>query len=405
MNSDISQTQPPQFTVSEFSSLFKKMVETSFQKIRIKGEISGLKHHSSGHMYFAIKDENAVIDGVCWRGSASKLGFKPEEGMELICTGRITTYPGRSKYQMVVEAMEVSGVGTLLKLLEERKKKLAAEGLFDPSHKKELPFLPKVIGVITSPTGAVIRDIMHRLDDRYPTHVLLWPVLVQGDGAADQIAAAIEGFNTQFIGTSTAPRPDLIIVARGGGSVEDLWCFNEENVARAVFASDIPIISAVGHETDTTLVDYVSDKRAPTPTAAAEMAVPVRLDLISYAQDLGNRTTQQITKNLENFAHKLELFAGTLKSPKQQIEDKWLRLDDWSERLKNAELNHFDRRKQLLSRLTDLLKSYSHQQTLERGFTITMDAEGRTINSSKSIKKDQQLTLHWHDGDKQVLAK
>lgn len=404
MESNFSSAQIPEFTVSEFSSLFKKMVETSFQCIRIKGEISGLKLHTSGHMYFAIKDENAVLDGVCWRGSVSKLGFRPEEGMELICTGRITTYPGRSKYQMVVESMEISGVGTLLKLLEERKKKLNAEGLFDQSHKQELPFLPRIIGVITSATGAVIRDIMHRLEDRFPSHVLLWPVLVQGEGASEQIASAIEGFNT-LSQKGQIPRPDVLIVARGGGSIEDLWCFNEENVVRAVFNSKIPIISAVGHETDTTLIDYTADRRAPTPTAAAEMAVPVRLELLGYTEELGHRSNRYMVKSLEHLTHRLTLLSGSLKSPKQLIEDKWLRLDDWSERLLNAQKNVLERKQRSFENVNALLKSYSYQRTLERGFTIIMDKEGTPIGSVKNANPNEELTIHWHDGERKVVSK
>ncbi|MEQ8194724.1 MAG: exodeoxyribonuclease VII large subunit, partial [Rhodospirillales bacterium] len=258
----------PVLSVSELSQALKREVEETFSYVRVRGEISGFKRAASGHVYLALKDENAVLDGVCWRGTAGKLAIQPEDGMEVIAIGRLTTYPARSKYQIVIDQMELAGEGALLKLLEERRKKLAAEGLFAEERKQELPYLPGIIGIVTSPTGAVIRDILHRLSDRFPRRVLLWPVLVQGKGAAEQIAAAIHGFNAFKKDDPNAPRPDLIIVARGGGSLEDLWAFNEEIVVRAAAASAIPLISAVGHETDTTLIDYASDRRAPTPTAA-----------------------------------------------------------------------------------------------------------------------------------------
>ena len=251
---DMNGDNVPVFSVTEVSGLVKSTVEGAFQRVRIRGEISGFKRAASGHLYFAMKDDDALMDGVCWRGTAARLGMQPQDGMEVIATGRITTYPGRSKYQLVVETMELAGEGALLKLLEDRKRALSAEGLFDESRKQLLPYLPDVIGVVTSPTGAVIRDILHRLNDRFPRHVLVWPVLVQGDGAADQIASAIRGFNAMEEG-GNVPRPDLLIVARGGGSLEDLWAFNEEAVVRAAAESFIPLISAVGHETDWTLID------------------------------------------------------------------------------------------------------------------------------------------------------
>ena len=258
----------PEFTVAELSQAVKRTIEGGFARVRVRGEVSGFKRAASGHLYMALKDEEAVLDAVCWRGVAARLALVPEDGLEVIATGRLTTYPGRSKYQIVIEQLELAGEGALLKLLEERRKKLAGEGLFDEARKQPLPFLPEVIGVVTSPTGAVIRDILHRLADRFPRPVLIWPVLVQGDGAAEQIAAAIAGFNALEDG-GPVPRPDLLIVARGGGSLEDLWAFNEEVVVRAAAASAIPLISAVGHETDTTLIDFAADHRAPTPTAAA----------------------------------------------------------------------------------------------------------------------------------------
>jgi len=280
----------PEFTVSELSLSLKRTVEDAFGHVRVRGEISGFRGaHSSGHCYFALKDESAKIEAVIWKGVHSRMRFKPQEGLEVIATGKLTTYPGSSKYQIVIEALEPAGIGALMALMEERKKKLAAEGLFDEARKQLLPWLPEVIGVVTSPTGAVIRDILHRLEDRFPRRVLVWPVKVQGDGSAEQVAAAIRGFNALPEG-GRIPRPDVLIVARGGGSLEDLWSFNEEIVVRAAAESMIPLISAVGHETDITLIDFVADKRAPTPTAAAEMAVPVRSDLFVEVGDLGRRT-------------------------------------------------------------------------------------------------------------------
>src|ERR1700722_8348704 len=268
----------PEYSVSELSQAVKRHIESDFGHVRVRGEVSGFKRHSSGHCYLSLKDADAVLDAVIWRPLAQRLALKPEDGMEVVCTGRMTTYASRSKYQLVIEAVELAGIGALLKMLEERRKKLAAEGLFDDSRKRPLPYLPEVIGVVTSPTGAVIRDILHRLRDRFPRHVLVWPVPVQGENAAAAVAAAIEGFNALKPG-GEIPRPDLLIVARGGGSLEDLMAFNEEIVVRAAAASRIPLISAVGHETDTTLIDFAADQRAPTPTAAAEMAVPVKQEV------------------------------------------------------------------------------------------------------------------------------
>src|SRR5881275_3179503 len=270
----------PEFTVSELSSALRRTVEDAYGHVRVRGEISGFRGpHASGHCYFALKDEGAKIEAVIWKTVHGRMRFKPQEGLEVIATGKLTTYPGSSKYQIVIEAIEPAGIGALMALMEERKKKLAAEGLFDEARKQLLPWLPAVIGVVTSPTGAVIRDILHRLADRFPRRVLVWPVRVQGDGSAEQIAVAIRGFNALPEG-GRIPRPDLLIVARGGGSLEDLWSFNEEIVVRAAADSIIPLISAVGLETDITLIDFAADKRAPTPTAAAEMAVPVRTELV-----------------------------------------------------------------------------------------------------------------------------
>src|SRR6201991_1411547 len=280
----------PEFTVSELSNALKRTVEDAYGRVRVRGEISGFRGpHSSGHCYFALKDENAKIDAVVWKFNHARMRFKPQEGLEVIATGKLTTFPGKSSFQIVIESLEPAGVGALMALLEERKKKLAAEGLFSEQRKQLLPWLPEVIGGVTPPNGAVIRDILHRLQDRFPRRVLVWPVKVQGDGSAEQVAAAIRGFNA-LPEQGRIPRPDVLIVARGGGSLEDLWSFNEEIVVRAAAESMIPLISAVGHETDITLIDFAADKRAPTPTAAAEMAVPVRSELFVEVADLGRRT-------------------------------------------------------------------------------------------------------------------
>ena len=287
--SDLLASNTPEWSVSELSGALKRMIEGEFGHVRIKGEISGYRGpHSSGHVYFSIKDSSAKIDAVMWKGVFGRVKFRPEDGMEVIATGKITTFAGKSSYQIVVESLEPAGVGALLAQLEERRQRLAAEGLFSDARKQLLPFLPTVIGVITSPTGAVIRDILHRLADRFPRHVLVWPVRVQGETSAAEIANAIQGFNA-LPETGAIPRPDLLIVARGGGSLEDLWSFNEEIVVRAAADSMIPLIAAVGHETDWTLIDYAADRRAPTPTGAAEMAVPVRADLEATTTDLGRR--------------------------------------------------------------------------------------------------------------------
>ncbi|MCF3642538.1 exodeoxyribonuclease VII large subunit [Rhizobium sp. TRM95111] len=287
-----------EYSVSELSGSIKRTVEQAFDQVRVRGEISGYRGpHSSGHAYFSLKDDRARIDAVIWKGTFSRLRFRPEEGMEVIATGKVTTFPGSSKYQIVIESLEPAGAGALMALLEERRRKLAAEGLFDADRKRPLPFLPAVIGVVTSPTGAVIRDILHRIADRFPVHVLVWPVKVQGEGSGDDVAAAIDGFNA-FATGGPIPRPDVLIVARGGGSLEDLWSFNDEAVVRAAARSGIPLISAVGHETDWTLIDHAADRRAPTPTGAAEIAVPVKADLeatlAALAARLGNAASRQM---------------------------------------------------------------------------------------------------------------
>ncbi len=324
-----------EFTVGEVSRAVKRTLEGTFDHIRVRGEVSRPNYHGSGHLYFTLKDEEAVIDSVCWRGTVGSLGLKLEEGMEVVVTGRISSYPRSSKYQIVVEAVELAGEGALLKLLEDRRKKLAAEGLFDADRKKPIPFLPEVIGVVTSPTGAVIRDILHRLNDRFPRRVILWPCPVQGEGAAEKIAAAIAGFNS-FTPDGPIPRPDVLIVARGGGSLEDLWAFNEEEVVRAAAASDIPLISAVGHETDTTLIDFAADLRAPTPTAAAEMAVPVRAEILAQLLDSSRRLVTGLERYWEDRRVRVEGLARGLPRPERLLEEAQQRLDSETDRLGNA---------------------------------------------------------------------
>lgn len=380
----------PEFSVSDLSNALKRTVEDAFSFVRVRGEISGFKRASSGHMYLALKDDKAVIDGVCWRGQAGKLGLVPEDGMEVIVTGRLTTFPGRSKYQIVIETMEVAGEGALLKLLEERKKKLAAEGLFEPERKKPIPFLPDVIGIVTSPTGAVIRDIMHRLRDRFPRRVLLWPVLVQGQGAAEQVAEAVRGFN-DLLPYGQIPRPDVLIVARGGGALEDLWAFNEEVVARAVAESDIPVISAVGHETDTTLIDFVSDLRAPTPTGAAEKAVPVRGELIGQVEEDGLRLAQAVRRLGVEKKTALESLARGLGDPKRMLEERSQTLDNWADRLPRAAVNVTQQARARLNEASARLVSPREQLSEKRG--RLENAALRLDGAMKSALQMQQSRL------------
>jgi exodeoxyribonuclease VII large subunit len=347
--SDVAVSNVPEFSVSELSFALKRQLEGAFPRVRVRGEISQPSFPRSGHCYFRLKDENAVLDGVCWKGTVPRLGIRIEEGMEVIATGKITTYAGSSRYQIIIDSLELAGEGALLKLLEDRRKKLAAEGLFAQERKRPLPFLPEVIGVVTSPSGAVIRDILHRLADRFPRRVLVWPVSVQGDRAAGEVAAAIAGFN-RLPTEGSVPRPDVLIVARGGGSLEDLWAFNEEAVVRAVAASTIPLISAVGHETDTTLIDFASDRRAPTPTAAAEMAVPVRADLLAQTLDFGKRTMACMTRALREASTGLAGLARGLGDPLRLIEERQQRLDVSGERLALATRALVERRGHELER-------------------------------------------------------
>jgi exodeoxyribonuclease VII large subunit len=325
----------PEWTVSELSAALKRTVEDAYGHVRVRGEISGYRGpHSSGHAYFSLKDEGARIDAVVWSRTFGRMRIKPEEGLEVVATGRLTTFPGRSTYQIVIDTLEPAGLGALMALLEQRKQKFAAEGLFDEARKQLLPFLPAVIGVVTSPTGAVIRDILHRLSDRFPRRVLVWPVRVQGDGAAEEVAAAIRGFNE--LAHPSIPRPHLIIVARGGGSIEDLWAFNEEIVVRAASESFIPLISAVGHETDVTLIDFVADRRAPTPTAAAEMAVPVRIELIERIESLARRSMSSWVRAQDHRRTELRAAIRALPSAEELLALPRQQLDAAAERLPRA---------------------------------------------------------------------
>ena len=428
------------YTVGELARAVKRTIEGAYGLVRVRGELLRVKRHTSGHIYLCLKDDDAVIDGVVWRSGASRLGIVPEDGLEVICTGRVTTYPARSSYQLVIESMELAGQGALLKLIEERRKKLAAEGLFDAERKRPLPSLPGVIGVVTSPTGAVIRDILHRLADRFSRDVLIWPVAVQGVNAANEIAAAIAGFNALPV-EGWPRRPDVLIVARGGGAVEDLMAFNEENVVRAAAASTIPLISAVGHETDTTLIDFASDVRAPTPTAAAEFAVPVRLQLLARVEECASRLLFQIERAVAFKRGDLQALERGLGNPRHAIEAHIQRLDGLEERLEGARRNFLERRAQGVATLGarlrhplqqvhdlkrhlqtqgrsldagfrrtadaaqarfqrwgDLLESYSYRGVLKRGFALVTDASGRAIGASTDARPGSGVSIEFHDG-------
>jgi exodeoxyribonuclease VII large subunit len=416
----------PEFSVSELSGALKRLVEDNFGFVRVRGEISGLKFHSSGHVYFDLKDEKSVLNAVVWRPTVARLRLKPESGMEVVLTGKLSTYSGSSRYQIIVEQVELAGLGALMALLEERRKKLKAEGLFEAGRKKKLPFLPEVIGVITSPTGAVIRDIMHRLNARFPRRVLLWPVAVQGEKAAGEIAAAITGFN-QFGGTSKFPKPDLLIVARGGGSVEDLMAFNDEAVVRAAAASEIPLISAVGHETDTTLIDFAADMRAPTPTAAAELAVPVRAELLSLTLDFQRRMLSCFTKGVGQRRRHLAQLARVLPRPDQLFAVPRQRLDLAGERLGfslrvnvqkhrarflkksgllRPQMMHqgFARARARLESLARLIEGISYRAVLERGFALVRGEDGTIRRRAVALKPGETLTLTFADGEAPVTA-
>ncbi|CCM74033.1 exodeoxyribonuclease VII large subunit [Rhizobium mesoamericanum] len=335
-----------EYSVSELSGSIKRTVETAFDQVRVRGEISGYRGpHSSGHAYFALKDDRARIDAVVWKGTFSRLKFRPEEGMEVIATGKVTTFPGSSKYQIVIETLQPAGAGALMALIEERKRRLGAEGLFDPSRKRRLPFMPRVIGVVTSPTGAVIRDILHRISDRFPVHVIVWPVKVQGDGSGEEVANAIRGFNS-FDVRGDMPRPDVLIIARGGGSLEDLWSFNDEIVVRAAAESQIPLISAVGHETDWTLIDYAADVRAPTPTGAAEMAVPVKAELEAQTAALTARLQGCMSRRMDHHRQSVRALIRALPSLDQLLALPRRRFDEAAAGLgRGLELNTINKRR------------------------------------------------------------
>ena len=350
----------PPFSVSELSSSLKRTVEDRFGHVRVRGEISGWKRAASGHCYLTLKDDKATLDTVLWKGSAAKLAFDAQDGVEVIATGKLTTYPGRSKYQLVADSLELAGEGALMQLLEKLKAKLAGEGLFAPERKRALPFIPRRIGVVTSPTGAVIRDILHRLSDRFPSEVLVWPVQVQGEKAAGLVANAIAGFNAMEDGE----RPDLLIVARGGGSIEDLWAFNEEVVVRAIAGSSIPVISAVGHETDTTLSDYAADRRAPTPTAAAEIAVPVRGELLAHVSQQGVRMQTALSRRVEQAAERLEAQRRLLADPRAMVDQRGQRVDDLGERLGVALGARADRAAKALAEKSGALRPSLLEQRL-----------------------------------------
>jgi exodeoxyribonuclease VII large subunit len=439
----------PEYTVSELSNALKRTVEEAYSYVRVRGELSRVSRHSSGHVYFDLKDDRAVLAAVIWKGTIPRLKIKPEQGLEVVCTGRLTTFPSQSRYQIVVDQMELAGLGALMAMLEARKKMLAAEGLFEQARKKKLPFLPRVVGVITSPTGAVIRDIMHRLADRCPRRVLLWPVTVQGERAAGEVAAAIRGFNALAPG-GPIPRPDVLIVARGGGSFEDLLAFSEEAVVRAAAESAIPLISAVGHETDTTLIDFASDRRAPTPTAAAEMAVPVLADLVASVLALQQRLVLGSSRLMERRRRHVQALARALPRPDSLFALPRQRFDSSAGRLRSALFQNLQRHRaqfgrvaallrpriiaselvrhrdcvgdfdaRLLrayrQRLTDaktsldgcarLLESVSYRAVLERGFALVRGPIGELKRSAAEVKPGESLALIFSDGETAAVAK
>jgi len=431
--------EQPVYSVSLISKVLKDVIESSFSGIRVKGEVSGFKRHTSGHCYFSLKDNDAVMDAVCWRGTPKSQLLR--DGLEIIAFGKVTTYPGRSKYQMVISSFDPSGEGALLQLLLQLKEKLLKEGLFDARHKKEIPTFPRRIGVITSPTGAVLRDILHRLRERFPCHVLLKPVLVQGDGSAEQIRDAIDVMNN----LPAELKPDVLIVARGGGSLEDLFTFNDESLVRTAFASSIPIVSAIGHETDYTLLDFVADLRAPTPTAAAELATPVLPQLLIRLQELQLRLSQVSESFIKTLILRLSRFEQTLKDPLRYVFEKQQKLDDWSERLQLGIRRFLVQRRLQFGQITltaprsiinlgserlfqhggRLLQSYKHynnmrcdrlmhlsqqlenvsfKKTLERGFCFAESEQGKVLHSKDDIKMEKPFNLHFKDGISKVRA-
>ncbi|MET0368163.1 MAG: exodeoxyribonuclease VII large subunit, partial [Methylobacterium sp.] len=394
----------PEWSVGELAAKLKQTLEERFGHVRLRGEISGFRGvHGSGHAYFSLKDGQARIDAVVWKGVYGRLRQKPQEGLEVIATGRITTFAGKSSYQIVIDSLEPAGLGAWMALLEERRKMLAAEGLFLPEHRKRIPFLPDVVGVVTSPTGAVIRDILHRLQDRFPRPVLVWPVRVQGEGAAEEVAAAIRGFNALTPG-GPIPRPDLLIVARGGGSIEDLWAFNEECVVRAAFESVIPLISAVGHDTDTTLIDHGAARRAPTPTGAAEMAVPVRADLIATVADLAARGGGAVRRRIERDRADLRGLARAMPGPDMLLAAKRQRLDLAEARLAPALAAGAARHRVRLQALLDRLARRSPELALAhaRARLERIDNRAHRALMVEVRRKEEQVTQL---GRRLVLAK
>lgn len=427
-----------ELSVSELSGQVKRLVEDSFGRVRVRGELGRVARPASGHLYFDVKDDKSVLAAVMWKGNAAKLAMQPEQGLEVILTGKMTTFPGQSRYQLVVEAMEPAGEGALMALLEARKKQLAAEGLFDETRKKPLPYLPETIGVVTSPSGAVIRDILHRLSDRFPRRVLVWPVRVQGETCADEVARAIAGFNALTPG-GDIPRPDVLIIARGGGSLEDLWGFNEEIVARTAAQSDIPLISAIGHETDTTLIDYAADRRAPTPTAAAEMAVPVRADLQANLAELQGRLLRAQDRYMERErahltglarglpkledilalpAQKLDTMGQRLSTALQtnsavhqarftrlamrltptalqgQINLQSERLMGFVQRAQSGVRRRLERQTAKLDGAARQLRLLSHESVLERGFALVLDGAGKPLRRAGQVSAGDALDIH-----------
>ncbi|PIB24492.1 exodeoxyribonuclease VII large subunit [Amylibacter kogurei] len=438
----------PEFSVSEISGAVKRMIEGEFSHVRIRAEVGRVSRPRSGHVYLDLKDDRAVLAGVMWKGVVAKLRTQPEEGMEVVATGKLTTFPGQSKYQMVIENIAPAGVGALMAMLEKRKQMLAGEGIFDQDRKQPIPYLPEVIGVVTSPSGAVIRDILHRLRDRFPRKVLIWPVAVQGEKCAPEVTAAIEGFNAMSVG-GAIPRPDLIIVARGGGSLEDLWGFNEESVVRAAAASDIPLISAVGHETDTTLIDFASDLRAPTPTAAAEHAVPVRADLLGWLGNIETRRLRSLQSGLDNRRQRLRDLSRALPNPAELVGIQGQRLDVLAGRLpralqsvaqnkrtrlsqtsaglrpqilnqqivlKKQSIDAVSRRfaqgaktqvSQIRSRLDGLdrlRETLGYTATLKRGYAVVRDDAGALVSNAKTAGAAAGLDIQFADGHVQLGA-
>jgi exodeoxyribonuclease VII large subunit len=387
--SDFSKSNAAELSVSELSAALKRTVEDQFGFVRVRGEISNYRGpHSSGHAYFDLKDQSARIGAVIWKGVFGRLKTRPKEGLEVIATGKVTTYPASSKYQIVVEALEPAGIGALMVLVEERRRLLAAEGLFDEARKRPLPFLPNCIGVVTSPMGAVIRDILHRLAERFPRHVLVWPVRVQGDTSAAEVAAAIDGFNA-LPEHGSVPRPDVIIVARGGGSLEDLWSFNEEIVVRAAARSLVPVIAAVGHETDWTLIDHAADLRAPTPTAAAEKAVPVRSDLAAVLADLGRRQLSAARRFLNACRSQMRALARGLPPGTRIVEVRSQRLDSLETRLRAARSRFYHRMNLGLVRLSHRLAQQSPHAKMARS-AEKLEGLGQRLQRCRTRVSDER---------------